>query len=749
MTDYDFKALNDKEFESFCVDLLSAVENHRFERFKPGKDAGVDGRYFSDSKKEIILQCKHWSNTPVAQLITKLKKIEKPKLDQLKPHRYLLVVSLPLSRKNKTSIFNALAPHLKSESDIFGLEDINDFLKKHPHIERQHYKLWLANSNVLINIIHNAIIGRSEFELSEIVERSKRYVVTKNHNNALEILENQGVVIITGEPGIGKTTLADHLCLHYVARGFSFLKISDDIKEAESIFDPDSEQIFYFDDFLGRNYLAALNGHEGSNITHFIRRVAHNKNKRFILTSRSTILNQGKFLIDVWDHENIQKNEYELHIRSLSDMDKAQILYNHIWHSELSRKYINQFYKNLQYRDIISNKNFNPRLIQFVTDASRLDTKLSATDYWKYVQSSLDNPSKIWDNPFSVQLDDYERMIVILVAINGLSIEENELLEAYNRYLDLNNNQNFKGRVEFQTNLRLLVGSFLSREISEKTINVDLFNPSIGDYILNRYAKDDRTIKLVMLSLQTSMSLITLNNLKRNNIISYQQAFSICAEMLSHFSKNSFKNLGIYYVSQLCVLYKEWSNCLKIHLIEVMKPAIDFILLNNKPNDVGTQSYKLLSWALQEKIVTNDQALKFIKPHTEKKIYSSDEMREVATLLSILPKDLASEATKSFKENIFKDFINYLVDTYDIFFELNYGEHEEAKELIEQHVENELQELGIDYCADDIDEILKHYDVEYELSQYFENAWENSHQGSSDRVTTLSFTHIDDLFDRG
>jgi hypothetical protein len=44
MSDYDFQTLNDKEFEILCVDLLWAHLEKRFERFKPGKDAGVDGR---------------------------------------------------------------------------------------------------------------------------------------------------------------------------------------------------------------------------------------------------------------------------------------------------------------------------------------------------------------------------------------------------------------------------------------------------------------------------------------------------------------------------------------------------------------------------------------------------------------------------------------------------------------------------------------------------------------------------------
>lgn len=52
MSDYDFKQLNDKEFEILCADLLGEVEGRRFERFKAGKDAGVDGRFFADEGKE-------------------------------------------------------------------------------------------------------------------------------------------------------------------------------------------------------------------------------------------------------------------------------------------------------------------------------------------------------------------------------------------------------------------------------------------------------------------------------------------------------------------------------------------------------------------------------------------------------------------------------------------------------------------------------------------------------------------------
>ena len=155
MPDYDFKTVNDKEFEILCADLLGEVEGSRFERFKAGRDGGVDGRYFSDEDNEVILQCKHWSNTQLTELLRELKVTEKPKLDKLKPARYLLAISNKLSRADKIYIFNIFAPHIKSESDIFGQEDLNDLLKAKPHIERRHYKLWLHSASVLEHVLRS------------------------------------------------------------------------------------------------------------------------------------------------------------------------------------------------------------------------------------------------------------------------------------------------------------------------------------------------------------------------------------------------------------------------------------------------------------------------------------------------------------------------------------------------------------------------------------------------------------------
>lgn len=750
MSDYDFKPLNDKEFEILCADLLGEVEGERFERFKAGKDGGVDGRFFTGEGKEVILQCKHWAETSLPQLIRELIKKEKPKIESLHPHRYILALSKQLSRVDKQKIHRALAPHL-AESDIYGKEDLNDLLKARPHIERRHYKLWLHSANVLGQIVNNAIYGRSAFSLEEIVHSTARYVVTANHEAALRMLERLGVVIVTGEPGVGKTTLADHLCLHYVAHDFQYLKVADDLREAESVFDSETKQIVYFDDFLGRNYLDALKGHEGSYVANFIRRISANKNKRFVLTSRSTILNQGKLLIDSFEHNNLQRNEYELQIKTLTDLDKAQILYNHIWHSGLGREYVDEICFERRYRKVISHRNFNPRLISYITDATRLEACPPA-HYWDYIVKSLSNPSQIWENPFIAQQDDFGRTIILLVVLNGQSIAEADLAEAYHRYMAFPEKQNLHGRHEFQTNIKLLTGSFLKRTVSSKgSPLIDLFNPSIGDYVLSRYTGDVVTLRLGIISLRTLASLSTLRSLQRNGQLSTPDALSICNAAIKQLIETHFEEANASYVSSLCAIF--W-DCYGGERIDegALKSAVLFILSGPVDGTATLDALRVIRWAVQESFVSQEQALVFVISNLDS-VYSDQEIEAVSSLLSVIPDTVLGYAncmvswTKHVVELISDNFAEY-IPVEDVFSQVEYGKHDTAEKEIEKLVELKLDELGVTLDQDEIASIFEVYDVGYELDRYHENASDGGDYGG-EAPTVFAIDEIDDLFDRG
>lgn len=754
MTDYDFKTLNDKEFEVLCADVLSAKESVRFERFKPGRDAGVDGRFFTPEKKEAILQCKHRPDVGCRQLIKDLVRDELPKIVKLAPARYLLAVSMPLSRLNKKAIFDALQPYVKSEDDIYGKEDLNDILSAHGEIERRHYKLWIKSTNVLQSLLNNAIQGRSEFSLEEIMRTASLYVVTDGHRLALERLEQLGAVIITGEPGIGKTTLADHLCLHYVSAGYTYIKISDDLKEAEDVFGKDEKQIFYFDDFLGRNYLEALTGKETATVVQFFRRVTAHKDrhKRFVLTSRSTILNQGKLLNDSLEHGKLSRSEYELNIKSVSELEKAKILYNHIWHSGLPSDFIEELYIDKRYRKIVNHPNFNPRLISYITDVNRIVSE--AKKYWPHITDSLEDPAKVWENPFVSQQDDFSRAIVILVVMNGRNIDENALCSAYNRFIALPENQNLHGRREFKSNLRALTGSLLNRTVSAyRGATIDLFNPSIGDFVLKRYSNETPILRQCLLSLYTVASIKTLLSMVRNKMLTSSEKLQVFEAVLKKISSDGFVGTDMRFVSLLCSQIMQDNGAHDEMGTRSLHAAIVHIL-NEAEGTPNQDSYDALKFAVMRGLVTADEALNFANAN----ISDMDEEGEfvaVAALLKQIPTSSTDHAivTRMLTDRVVEvisDLVPEYVEVTDAFSNVSYEDYDRARKNLEALIDDKLTEMGIAHSRDDVTDIVAPYDVEDALNDYFHSDSGSDYEPryASESTAAPGVDAIDDLFQR-
>ena len=94
----------------------------------------------------------------------------------------------------------------------------------------------------------------------------------------------------------------------------------------------------------------------------------------------------------IYTMNNIQKNEFLLSIAKLNLIDRARILYNHIWFSNLPENYINELYLDKRYMIIIKHSNFNPRLIEFITDIERLDITYSH-EYWSYIENTMNGIS--------------------------------------------------------------------------------------------------------------------------------------------------------------------------------------------------------------------------------------------------------------------------------------------------------------------------------------------------------------------
>lgn len=288
-------------------------------------------------------------------------------------------------------------------------------------------------------------------------------------------------LLITGAPGVGKSTLANMLTFQLLAEDFELIYVRE-ITEAEEAYIPRKKQIFYFDDFLGSIELDLYSSRNAdSAIVNFIERVRTDKNKRLILTSRTVIVNQAKGLSDKIQNSNIDISNYEVIVENYTDWNKARILYNHIYISNLEDEQKKIFFQNDFHWKVIKHKFYNPRLIQ---DITKVDSEYSE----KYVIDILNDPKKVWEKPFNVEISHISRLLLLtMYSLGGgtYQITDERLKEAFDSRINFeveNNNYQRKGN-EYNFALNELVGSFIRRTIQNYNITYNFFNPSIEDFI--------------------------------------------------------------------------------------------------------------------------------------------------------------------------------------------------------------------------------------------------------------------------
>lgn len=318
---------------------------------------------------------------------------------------------------------------------------------------------------------------------AELEAKVRVYAQNPSFHQSKKKLEANHVVIISGPPGVGKTTLAEMLSYTYIGDGWEYIAIRSLDDGFAAIIDA-KKQVFLFDDFLGKVALDARSlSAKDSELARFIRRVRTAPNARFILTTRAYIFEEARRVSEYLADRRLDITKYVLDVGIYTRRIKAHILYNHLVVQDTPPEYIKALWDADAFGDIIDHRNYNPRIIEAMTDSVRL-AEVPPRDYAKAFLNLLSNPSQLWDTAFRTHISPLCRHLLFALFFGSdHAVEIDDLKVTFNALHALLSTKYGTpyGPKDFDEALKILEGSF----IAIRDTSVSFVNPSVRDYLVS------------------------------------------------------------------------------------------------------------------------------------------------------------------------------------------------------------------------------------------------------------------------
>lgn len=696
-------------------------------RFAAGRDGGID-LVNNVCKKDIIVQVKHYIKTDISGLLSSLKK-EIPKVEELKPNQYYICCSKELSSEKVKEVYLMFSDYMESDKNIITLNEIDNFLAQPENIDilRRHYKLWISSTNILQDIYSNDIFIDCEVLLSNIHLDEKLFVQTVSYDRALECLSKNGTLFITGDPGVGKTVTSKMLILYYAANGYRVRYTTDGadlsaIKRSLSQ-SREAKEIILLDDCFGQAYFN-MKETQGNELLALIKHVNLSKNKRLILNSRVTIYReaQAKTPELVRSFEN---KEYKVHIidmSAMSNIEKAKILYNHLYFNNIQDEYFASIKQNKNYRKVVDHPNYNPRIIEFVSNPNRY-SDVPSKCYCDFIFEHLNNPDKVWDDEYERKLSKADRMLLTtLFSLTNTAVPLEIVMQCFNARIqglpdiDMTINQ-------FQNSFSRLQQAFIKMVDEKNKPMLSMINPSVNDYIssrINTNIIEKNDLINTATSVMQLKKLLTLDEFRAKIISAFNDGSIINYYFKSDEEKSAFITYFISFNNILNMHYQRYifsylSNLKTVNIfekqvllpVEIFENLLDDDVCAFYKIDVYLADFDILKKALSVFDLTDlVDAINYCY-----NLYK-DKEGFISVCLNVIREAIESYCDYVDVDEFDLDIQELIEDSYDV---IHYGDGEYYKELdkyalednIERSVEEMVKDQILEYLSKLPDELCK------------------------------------------
>src|SRR5699024_2529786 len=602
----------------------------------------------------------------------------------------------------------------------------------------------------------------SEVLLYDIDDEIKYFVQTDIFNKCIEVLETQRKILLSGDPGVGKTQTSKMILLKFVKDGYRVRYTSNgDLTELKKSVtsNKDVKEVILLDDCLGQHYFNFRRGHD-KELLSLIKHVDKYKNKVLILNSRVTILNEAlntfEELKKYFGSEKLTLRK--INMNKVSMIEKAKIFHTMLKRNKVSNVYYNSVRKNKNYLRIIEHKNFNPRVLEYVTLPGRL-RGIPGDSYFEFIMENLNNPKDIWKNEFEHRIKYVDRIFMFTLYSLTNTYVSKEVLENCFDYIISKDSQLDATLYNFESTLERLNRSMVKIVDSYGEDMVGVLNPSINDYMKTNIFKNklllqfmkDNSIYLNQLERLCSSCefenilkrLVSEDRLFEYNTIYREQLFDICLHTIA---ENKIFNEG--YISNMELLvtmndhtrlgnYSKDKAFVVKNFIQDLRLR-DFYEIEKVIFDVENIERLFNNMNIEETAFLMDSIIDFLR---ENRAYSEE-------ISKYLEKKILSELEFYVEEFDYEPVVDNWCDlnlqdeVFDEDYESIIEEIQEDIESLIGYISNEVMKLNIINHFKSLEETIKLY-----IDDVFEEMHKESSNSPEEQLTNINMG-IDDILNR-
>lgn len=336
---YDLHRLGWNSFQQLCLTIAREVLGQTVQSFLDSNDAGQDGAFAGSwtpapgqhLSGKFVIQCKFSSKanylltkSDITDEIPKVRKLVADNLCDV----YVLMTNAGVSGKQDAKIRSELIGAGAKHVLIYGSTWIEDQIKESTRLRMLVPRVYGLGD--LSQILDERAYAQAHAVLESLREDLAKVVITDSYRKAVNALDEHGFVLLIGEPAAGKTTIASMLAMAAADKWkSSVLKLDDPAKVVERWNVDEPSQFFWIDDAFGVTQYESPLVHGWNHCLVQVKTMLR-QGAKIVMTSRDYIYKRARHDLKESAFPLLSESQVVIDVHDLFDLEKQQILYNHL-----------------------------------------------------------------------------------------------------------------------------------------------------------------------------------------------------------------------------------------------------------------------------------------------------------------------------------------------------------------------------------------------------------------------------------